>query len=390
MQVITNAVREYDNVNFFVSPISVWSMMVQVAEGADGATFAQMKHVLNLPHDLTHIRSLCKHLRQVLTVNTSTIELASSRMIYTDVNLPISADYVYLLDSEYDADYISVDFFNANNTARLMNERVRQETRGKIREIYKDDDLKEAKLLLMSALYFKGKWKVCDDLSETLNGTNRNCSHFQLPFNATLTSQQPFYDETGRLKSFVSMMRQSGSFSIASISALNAIVLELPYGNEDRLSMLILLPRSYPLASVFDRLADFSIETILNELHKYDEVDSPDENEVELILPRFTINSDLNVVTVLETMGINDVFSASRASLTKISRAPISLSKVIHRTVIDVTEEGRFTHTAADSRIMFLTGTPQIVVNHPFGFLIVEKTTSTLLFGGQVRDPNEL
>lgn len=39
------------------------------------------------------------------------------------------------------------------------------------------------------------------------------------------------------------MMFQKGTFGYAAHAELMAHVLELPYGNEDRLSMYILLPR---------------------------------------------------------------------------------------------------------------------------------------------------
>lgn len=185
------------------------------------------------------------------------------------------------------------------------------------------------------------------------------------------------------------MMYQIGSFPAASIRALNATVLELPYGIENRLCMLLLLPyKSLPLSTVFDKLADYSIDMIISEVHKYDHDEDPEENEVELSLPRFTISSDLNLNTVLETMGITDLFTTERANLTKMSQDPIFVSSVIHKAIIEVNEVGTEAAAAAGGTVAFKQHPSAFNCNRPFGFLIVERLTNTLVFSGQVRQPS--
>lgn len=65
---------------------------------------------------------------------------------------------------------------------------------------------------------------------------------FQFPFERSDTKEEPFYDENGNNLGNVNMMYQKGTFGYTGIPALSAHVIELPYGNEDRLSMYILLP----------------------------------------------------------------------------------------------------------------------------------------------------
>lgn len=187
------------------------------------------------------------------------------------------------------------------------------------------------------------------------------------------------------------MMYQVGSFPAASIPALNATVLELPYGVEDRLCMLLLLPyKGLPLSTVFEKLVDHSIDMILTEVHKYDQDDDPEENEVELSLPRFKISSDLKLNTVLETLGITDLFSANRANLTKMANESIFVSSVIHKAIIEVNEVGTEAAAAAGGTVAFKQHPTAFNCNRPFGFLIVEKRTNTLVFSGQVRQPNQI
>lgn len=85
-------------------------------------------------------------------------------------------------------------------------------------------------------------------------------------------------------------MHQRNVFPFATINALDASVLELPYGKEDRLNMLLILPRrNSTLTTVFENLRQFDIAKINTEIHKYDNTDDYDETEVELTLPKFNI-----------------------------------------------------------------------------------------------------
>lgn len=65
----------------------------------------------------------------------------------------------------------------------------------------------------------------------------------QFPFDQSNTKEEAFFDENGNKLGDVNMMYQKGTFGYAAHAELMAHVLELPYGNENRLSMYILLPR---------------------------------------------------------------------------------------------------------------------------------------------------
>lgn len=159
MQIISNAVSGL-NINFIVSPFTVWSVLVLLAEGAEGETYNQMENVLNLPPELTYVRTAYKAFQRTLNVNTSTIELAVNQAIYTDLNQPVSVQYADILRNDYEADHMVVNFRDTGKATKLINDHVKEQTRGKISEIIKESDLIEAQLLLTSAIYFKGQWKV--------------------------------------------------------------------------------------------------------------------------------------------------------------------------------------------------------------------------------------
>lgn len=148
------------NYDFIVSPFSIWSLLVLQAEGAAGNTFEQLRTVLRLPNDLSYLRMGYKHVQEALQVNTSTVEVLATQAMFTDENRPVDHDFAYKLEYNYNADHIPVNFQNAAATYSKINQYVRDQTRGKIEKIVNMDDLKEAQMLMISAIYFKGQWKV--------------------------------------------------------------------------------------------------------------------------------------------------------------------------------------------------------------------------------------
>lgn len=148
---------DYD---FIVSPFSIWSLLVLTAEGADGDTYNQLQQVLRLPQDLSYLRMAYKHIQNAMNVNTSTVEVALNQAIFCDLNRPIENDFAYKLEHIYEAEPIPVDFHDPVKTYNQINQYVNEATHGRINRIVNMEDLKEAQILLISALFFRGQWKV--------------------------------------------------------------------------------------------------------------------------------------------------------------------------------------------------------------------------------------
>lgn len=204
----------------------------------------------------------------------------------------------------------------------------------------------------------------------------------------TQTRDQPFYRENGEYLAHVPMMAQRNAFPFATIGGLDATILELPYGEQNRLSMLLIYPRpNTTLTAVFHKLHSFDIERIHHELHRFDNTDDFEETEVELYLPKFSIDSDLELRTVLEHLGITDIFDPVKAKLKRMSGQEIYVSRVFHKAIIQVDEAGTVAAAIAGGTLSFKQSPVEFVFNRPFGFIITDRITHTLLFAGQVRHP---
>lgn len=184
------------------------------------------------------------------------------------------------------------------------------------------------------------------------------------------------------------MMYQRNVLPFAIIPELGGSVLELPYGKEDRICMLLILPRlNSTSAEVLENLRNFDIAKLNYELHKYDNTDDNDETEVELTMPRFKIDSDLELSTVLEHLGITEIFDPVKANLSKLSNQPTYVSRVFHKAIIEVNEAGTVASGISGATVSFKQSPVEFIFNRPFSFLITDRITNTLLFAGQIRHP---
>lgn len=93
-------------------------------------------------------------------MNTTTIELAVEQVIFSDKNRPVERDYEDKLLRVYQADIVPIDFHETVAAYYEINDYVEAKTRGKISKIVQPEDLHDLQMVLVSAIFFKGEWKV--------------------------------------------------------------------------------------------------------------------------------------------------------------------------------------------------------------------------------------
>lgn len=177
------------------------------------------------------------------------------------------------------------------------------------------------------------------------------------------------------------------------IQSLHSTIIELPYGDytdasltNNRFSMLLIYPH-VRLSAVFRALQRFNIARIVHAFSR----DKNNFREITITLPKFEIDSNFNVKTQLEQLGVVDAFNPNLANLSKMfsnrAQRPY-LSDVIHMAQIQVNEFGTVASAATVVRVNDRSGfRHEINFNRPFGFLIVDQVTNSILFAGQVKNP---
>lgn len=99
-------------------------------------------------------------------------------------------------------------------------------------------------------------------------------------------------------------MFQRGAFPFAAIKDIGCYFIELPYGRVDHadadgISMIVVLPKKgLPLFDAINNINTYGLKKALIELKRAKE--EYEDDEVEVHLPRFEIDTSLNLVDTLQ------------------------------------------------------------------------------------------
>jgi serpin B len=161
-------------------------------------------------------------------------------------------------------------------------------------------------------------------------------------------------------------------------------ILEKTYRGRD-LAMMILLPEAQPEA-----LTD--LEHLLSTEKVKEWSLRLSEQMVKLYLPRFKLETSLDLGESLATMGMAKVFQSDQANLSGIDggKMPLWLGRVLHRALVCVDEEGTKA-VAATAGMGTFGGPPPVRVfcaDHPFVFLIRDTRSGNILFIGRLMMPD--
>jgi serine protease inhibitor len=114
------------------------------------------------------------------------------------------------------------------------------------------------------------------------------------------------------------------------------------------------------------------------------------ERDVEVRIPRFKLEVKYELNSLLKSLGMTDIFSQTKANLSGMSPDKgLYLSKVIHKSYVDVNEEGTEAAAATGESVAVkrLPIRDRFVADHPFLFLIKDITTNLILFFGKLASP---
>ncbi|XP_076671481.1 serine protease inhibitor 3/4 isoform X10 [Andrena cerasifolii] len=345
--------------NLIMSPLSAAVVLAMAAYGARGETENQFKKVLHLPStDSLGTSGYQALIDNINNVKENTLVLANK--VFTAEKFSVKPSYRELTETYFRSITQLVNFAKSDEAAATINTWVKENTNNRIDGIVSASDLDETTaLVLVNAVYFKGQWR------------NK--------FNPTFTRDMPFHINEQTVKNVPTMHRQ-GSYRYGELPNLNAKFVEIPYqGNE--LSMVIILPNEINgLPMVEKKLQGMSIADILKQGY---------EREVQLQLPKFKIEKKIDLNSVLEKMGLTDMFTA-HANFSGIADNKLAVSKVVQKAFIEVNEEG--SEAAAVTGIVAVLTSFKIPmtlsVNHPFIYSIIRKgNTNIQLFEGHIAEP---
>ena len=112
--------------------------------------------------------------------------------------------------------------------------------------------------------------------------------------------------------------------------------------------------------------------------------------KVLLTLPKFTVTNKIKLVSILDSLGVQDIFDESNANLTGITNEPSWVSDVFHQAKIEVNEQG--SEAAAVTGISLDVRNSgekiRILFNRPFFLVIHDLQNNIPLFMGRIVNPS--
>ncbi len=346
--------------NIFISPASIAIALAMAYNGANGETQQAMARAMGVQGmGLPEFNQANAELKDLLQNPDPQVQLAIANSLWSRQGIPFKPEFLQRNRQFYQAKVSELDFNNPSSVATINNW-VSQSTRGKIDTIV-DSLAPEDVMLLINAIYFKGNWTR--------------------PFDPKATVQNTFHLLNNRQKQHP-MMTQQGEYRYYENGQFQAV--SLPYGANQRMSMIILLPRpSVGLSDLSQTLTSENSLTWMNELRS---------RPGSIQIPRFKLEYNTELTQALSALGMAEAFSG-RANFSGLSQVPTKIDQVKHKTFVEVNEEG--TEAAAVTSIGIRATSaimPQepfkLVVDRPFLCAIRDNNTGSILFLGAIVDPN--
>ena len=344
--------------NIFISPLSVSMALNMTLNGAGGETLEEMKDALRAKgYSLDEINEYNKSLKKALIEVDKSTEFNIANSIWYRNDIIVNDNFINVNKANYDAEIKNLDFSSPDAVTQI-NGWCAKQTNDKIPEIIKEIP-SDALMYLINAIYFKGIW------------TSR--------FEKKNTNKEDFFTENKVSAGKVDMMHQTEAFDYYADEYCR--YLRMAYGNK-AFSMVVMLPNDDK--TVNDVISNLNSERWNNAMGYMS------GRNINLSFPRFKAECEYEMQKkILPDMGMIIPFTYDADFRNMCTPAPF-ISRVIHKTFVEVNEEG--TEAAAVTAVetkFFSTGPldPVIIeykVNKPFIFAIRENSTGAFLFIGKM------
>jgi serpin B len=361
------AIRENDGGNLIYSPYSISLAFSMVYAGARGQTEAEMAQVLHfLSQDVHHpaFNALDQRLAALTRSDdegeeSGRFQLNIANAVWGQIGLPFEDAYLAILAEQYGAGLRASDFERQPEEARQeINGWIAEQTADRIRDILPPGAIDPlTRLVLANAIYFNAAWRF--------------------PFDADATQDGPFTLLDGSQVT-APLMRQ-GAARIRYAEGMNYQAVAIPY-TERGVEMVVILPQTGEFETVEAALGAEFVQQVRRQAEL---------REVQLTMPRFEFETDLDLKALLTSLGMQNSFTPSADFSGIVAIDDLYISDALHRGTITVDEEGTEA-AAATVIVMEVTGMPEtavVTLDRPFILAIVAEDSGAVLFLGRVMNP---
>lgn len=344
--------------NIFFSPMSVSMSLAMLSLGAGSETKTQILGALGQglqPGTEDKLHRSFQQLLQGFSQPREGFQLSLGSALFADLAVSIQDSFLNAIKMLYLADTFLMDFGDPTEVQKQINDYVSKQTNGKIVDLIKNLDSNHI-MVVVNYIFFKAKWETA--------------------FSPKSTRQQDFH-VTPEMAVQVPMMKRRDEHYYFLDRNLSCTVVGVPY--QGNATALFILPSEGKMQQVENGLNRETLRKWLGLFTK---------RQLDLYIPKFSIEGSYQLDKILPKLGIRDIFT-SHADLSGITgHANIQVSEMMHKAVVEMDEAG--TRAAAATGMMFMfksarLNPPKVVFNRPFLMAIMEN--NNLLFLGKVAHP---
>ena len=343
-----------DGDNDLISPLSALLCLALVANGADGETLRQIEQAIGMDIETLN-ESLYAYTASLSDIDDCKMQTANSIWFRDDESLKVEEPFL-----QTNADWYGAQAYQApfdDSTVKDVNNWVKKHTDGMIDSIIDEIDPLTV-MYLINALVFDAKWQSEYEKDDIRDRTfyNADGSHTTVDM---MYSEESIYLEGDGFTGFAKNYK-GGAYSFVGL---------LPDEASD----------VYALAASLDG-------------ESWTEMWSSRKSvSVNVGIPEFTYDADIDLKEVLATMGMMDMFDANAADFSRLGTSDqgnIYCSSVQQKTFIDISRHG--TKAAAVTWVTMKCGSaaPEevryVILDRPFIYAIVDNATGLPLFLGAV------
>ncbi|EHB01686.1 Plasminogen activator inhibitor 1 [Heterocephalus glaber] len=363
VKVFRQVVQTSKDSNVVFSPFGVASVLAMLQATTGGKTRQQIEAAMGFNIDGRDVAHGHRLMYKELMGPWNKDEVSITDAIFVQRDLKLVKGFMPHFFRLFRTTVKQVDFTEVERARFIINDWVKTHTKGMISDLLGEGAVDQlTRLVLVNALYFNGQWKS--------------------PFPEATTRSRLFHKLDGSTIS-VAMMEQTSKFNYTEFLTPDGEyydIVELPYHGET-LSMFIAAPykKKVSLSAITNILDAELIRQWKGNMTRLTRL---------LVLPKFSLESEVDLRKPLEDMGMTDMFRTGQADFTRLSdQELLYVSQALQKVKIEVNENGSVASSSTAIVTSARMAPEEIILDRPFLFVVRHNPTGTVIFMGQVMEP---
>ncbi|XP_051052352.1 alpha-1-antitrypsin-related protein-like [Phodopus roborovskii] len=343
--------------NFVFSPMSIVTAFAMLSLGAKGSTH---KEILNgLKFDLMmmpemEVHKCFQHLVHTFLQPNYQVHMTLGSSLFINKGLKVENKFKKMAMELYNSEVISINFRDSQTAKMQINKHVMKRSYGHVLKIIKDLPI-DTVLALVTHISFNGV-----QIGE---------------FEPEHVDTMEFQLDSGKVV-IVPIVKRQGTFYLLKDKNLSSWVLMQHYAGN--IIAFFILPELGKMEELIQNLS----HKHLNSIHR--RISTRISN---LHFPKLTVSTTYDLKTVMNTLGITQIFS-SKADLSKVTKkVPVKLSKAVHKAMLGIEDKPSEASEFPDLYKALLPDGPTIEFNRSFLVIIKDKTFNLPFLVGKIEDP---